>query len=284
MKGWVINMLKAKLTNLASGESHDLVCGDFKMLNNKTKSSYKNAFNTLNVPYYGFVNEDNTFIPIEYEFQGVQQISLKDFQQFLRLENSEFLLEISIKNSDLKVLCRFASDTINSNGLLTEYSFKIITNSNFMRVRTLFFELNESDNEDRAYPYTYEFKYGESAGTIDFFKVSLGKNEGNKVAFLRVEIDGTTTNPCFGINKKYSNTDEAYESDPDVIVPENGKLIVSSLPRTKQITLNGANIEQRRNRFKQTYLTLEPNKTNSIIFTNVRSGKIEIYEQYSNIQ
>lgn len=277
-------MLKAKMTNIATGQSFDLVYGDFKMLNNKTKSKYKNSFSNLNVPYYSFVNEDNTFNPIEYEFQCVEQVDLKEFQTFLRHENAEFSLEISIKNAELNVLCRFLEDELSSNGLLVDYNFKIITFTNFMKVRTLFFELVEGVTNDNAYPYTYEFPYGESQGTIDYFRVNLGKIEGNKVAFMVVEINGETTNPCFGIDRKYTDTVQAYESSSDLVIPENGKLIVSSLPRTKQITLNGDNIEQRRNRFKETYITLTPNMSHTIVFTNVRSGKIEIYEQYSNIQ
>lgn len=292
-------MIAIKIYNPRTKQIFDMQCADFNATTfrnktNVTKYKYENSHYSINLEGITLSKEDLRHKPMELEFEmmNLEPKKLEEFKLFVREQDARFIMLIEKEENKFYVFVKRKSDTIEPLNTTNYETFKLkmFTESHFIKNYTVRRELETTTPSGVDYPYNYSLLYGASGNSLDFFKVDLPTNKGDRNAYIKVTMfspNGSSINPKYGLNNKWDATNEAYSAE-GVTISQNEKIVVDGAPGSKSILLYNqnnvpTNVEQLRTRTKQPYVTLPPKTTNYLVFTNVTKVEIQVYEQYTNI-
>lgn len=282
-------------------QSYDLIC-EVKTLQNITKYEHTATQGSLNINDFAYMQEDTTFTPQTLEFKSAPYHGADDdFKNFYRSYNRQFIIEIN-NNGDIRyVLAKKNSESVQqiaSRGR-QYFTFSFQTQTYYIKYKSLSYKLTSIDESLPMYSTSvppgedaqdYPLQHGSTPDTLDYFKVLLPKNLGDRKMYINNQILDYDANPSFGVNDKWSETYRSFNSS---ITPIEGMaLVVNSFPALKKIEhqdLNNTgqasiNVEDLRNFEKQGYLYILPGEQVNLVMTNIREGRIQLYEQYSNVR
>lgn len=275
-------------------------CGTLSIILDKTFFGDRTSYNVTKFSDYNAYEETDELDEEEIKFQimDIGNINYDEFKRFIRQRDNSFLLRITKDSERPRVaLCKHYSEELQPIGA-TEYSvweFNLIRLTRWIEIASVGFDLtSESANTDGfsnsdtlldGYTFTDNFVFGESAQTIESFVVDLPENDGDKYAYIRVNIETWIDGFGFGLNTSYLNTYESYRSDSGFTYTGNEMLVIDSHPLFRKIEItsfiNGEkiNVQAFRDFNRRTYLRV-PVGSNFIEFNNVQSGSIIMYKQF----
>lgn len=283
-----------------STEVFPVECGSLSILLDTTMFGDRTGHNVTKFMDYNSYEENDELDEEEIKFKVMLtgSIDYKAFKGFIRGRNRNFLLRVTQGSNKPRVaLCKHYNEQLQPIGA-TEYGaweFSVVRCTRWIEIESVGFNLSsESGNTDGfsnsdtlldGYTFTDNFVFGESAQTIESFIVDLPYNDGDKYAYLRVNIDNWLNEFGYGLNDSYTDTYESFFCPSGVVYSGVESLVIDSHPLFRKIELTNystgdkINVQGLRDFNRRTYLRV-PLGDNYIEFANVRAGSMILYKQF----
>lgn len=283
-----------------SSQTFPLECGSLSIVLDTTMYGDRTLHNVTKFMDYNSYEENDELDEEEIKFRlmDIGTINYNDFKRFIRGRGRSFLLKVTKGIGEPRVaLCKHYSEQLQPIGASEwdAWEFSVIRCTRWIQIDSIGFDLDsESSATDGfsnsntlldGYMFTDNFVFGQSAQTVESFVVDLPENDGDKYAYLRININNWIENFGFGLNDNYADTFESYYSPFGVVYTGNESLTIDSHPLFRKIEMinyidgSKTNVQSLREFSRRTYLRV-PLGDNYIEFTNVRSGSIIMYKQF----
>lgn len=284
---------KIEIKDIRTEERTDLVCGELYQ-NQVGVTSFKASYNydELAVDYAMYAKFNPTFEPLDFDFKAYVDIENMDFfKAHLRAIDNHFKIVFTYNGTEYSVYADLSSEELSQVDVtdLEEFNIKFRTRTHFMKVKDFPFQFADEVLDHIGDPLAAElaFKLDNSQRNSTDEAFAPFQVEGDYPAFLAIQMYGsmdediTYSNPAFGLNRKYDQTIDSYESK-NIPMHKGDVLEINSFPLFRKITKNGVNVDGDRY-FKnhRTFLKVDNfTKDNNIVFSNVLGGNIKVYSQF----